>query len=169
MHFVWTEKQWCEIYTIRFTSNKKQMSNFASKFNKVLWRPFGVHMHNGEQKCSNKVKKNVRTTEIPDRNYDIIHQQNSQNFHEIPKILKIYNTVLLLYFSVSISKGFFLYLLCLFDSQSRQNHLATSTFDTNNVFKVSALPLILDTILWNWAHFVWRKWKLRKNEIERLG
>lgn len=52
-------------------------------------------------------KKNVRTTEIPDRNDDIIHRQNSQNFHEIPKILKIYNTVLLLYFSVSISKGFF--------------------------------------------------------------
>lgn len=52
-------------------------------------------------------KKNVRTTEIPDRNYDIIHQQNSQSFHEIPKILKIYNTVLLLYFSISITKGFF--------------------------------------------------------------
>lgn len=52
-------------------------------------------------------KKKLWTTGIPDRNHDIIHQQNSQNFHEIPKILKIYNTVLLLYFSVSISKGFF--------------------------------------------------------------
>lgn len=52
-------------------------------------------------------KNNLWTTGIPDRNYDIIHQQNSQNFHEIPKILKIYYTVLLLYFSVSISKGFF--------------------------------------------------------------
>lgn len=95
------------------------------------------------------IRKNLRTTHMPDIKYDIIHPQNWQNFYEIPKIVKIYNTVLWIYFFVSIKKcKVFLYPLCVFDYQSRQNHLATSTFDTNNVFKISALPLILDTILW---------------------
>lgn len=52
-------------------------------------------------------KKILRTTHMPDIKYDIIHPQNSQNFHKIPKFLKIYNTVLWVYFFVSISKGFF--------------------------------------------------------------